>query len=94
MKTKLIWDEAKRQANLEKHGLDFADARVVLDSFYRLDIDSIGRGEARIKSLSYVTGGILAMLVVVHTDRAGEARIISFRCASSKEREAYYDWLA
>ena len=22
---KIIWDEPKRQANIEKHGLDFAD---------------------------------------------------------------------
>jgi uncharacterized DUF497 family protein len=26
MKNKLIWDETKRQTNLQKHGLDFADA--------------------------------------------------------------------
>ncbi|WP_394757395.1 hypothetical protein [Rhodoferax sp.] len=37
MKTKLIWDDAKRIANLAKHGLDFADAGEVLASCYRLD---------------------------------------------------------
>ena len=25
METKLVWDEAKRKANLAKHGLNFAD---------------------------------------------------------------------
>jgi len=31
MKTKLVWDEDKRKSNIAKHGLDFADARLVLD---------------------------------------------------------------
>jgi len=38
METRLSWDEAKRQANLRKHGLDFADAGEVLDSGFRLDL--------------------------------------------------------
>ncbi|OLP08336.1 hypothetical protein BLL52_0338 [Rhodoferax antarcticus ANT.BR] len=33
----MIWDEAKRAANLVKHGLDFAQAHLVLKSRYRLD---------------------------------------------------------
>jgi uncharacterized DUF497 family protein len=41
----LIWDEAKRNVNLQKHGLDFADACEVLESRYRLDIDAIRDGE-------------------------------------------------
>ncbi|OLP08335.1 hypothetical protein BLL52_0337 [Rhodoferax antarcticus ANT.BR] len=36
---------------------------------------------------------ILSVLTVVHTDRDGAARIISFRRASSEEREVYDDWL-
>ena len=35
MDAKLIWDEAKRQINLRKHGLDFASAGAVLDSRFR-----------------------------------------------------------
>jgi len=37
----LIWDEAKGNVNLQKHGLDFADACEVLESRYRLDIDAV-----------------------------------------------------
>jgi len=29
--TRYTWDEAKRQRNLRKHGLDFADAPTVLE---------------------------------------------------------------
>lgn len=44
METRLTWDEAKRKANLAKHGLDFAQAHLVLDSDYRLDVDVVRGG--------------------------------------------------
>lgn len=88
----LIWDEPKRQANLAKHGLDFSQANEVLDSRYRLDIPIIREGEHRTQSISYALG-FLAVLTVVHTDRNGSARIISFRRASALEREVYSEWL-
>lgn len=92
MKPHYTWDEAKRQRNLTKHGLDFADAAVVLESRYRLDIPVIRGGEARIQSISYVMNR-LAVLTVVHTDRDDTTRIISYRSASNAEREIYDDWL-
>jgi uncharacterized DUF497 family protein len=92
MATRLIWDAAKRASNLRKHGLDFADAGWVLDSRYRFDIPEQRGGELRMQSLSYVTD-VLASLTVVHTERDGAARVISFRPASDKECQAYYDWL-
>lgn len=92
MSTPLIWDEAKRRTNLAKHGLDFMDAGEVLDSLYRLDI-AVQRGEEqRVLSISYALG-FLAVLTVVHTERNGAARVISFRRASRDEREAYDAWL-
>lgn len=92
MKTKLTWDENKRQANLQKHGLDFADASEVLDSRYRLDIEIVRSDEMRTQSISYALG-LLAILTVVHTERDTMTRVISFRTASKKEREIYDDWL-
>ncbi|MFT3812920.1 MAG: BrnT family toxin [Acidovorax sp.] len=88
----LIWDEAKRQANLAKHGLDFADAGEVLDSRYRLDLPELRGTEQRTRSVSYALG-FLAVLTVVHTGRDGAARIISLRRASRQEREVYDAWL-
>ncbi|MEI6029355.1 MAG: BrnT family toxin [Betaproteobacteria bacterium] len=49
-------------------------------------------GELRVLSISYALG-FLAVLTVVHTDRDGMARVISFRRASREEREAYDVWL-
>ena len=93
MKRTLIWDEDKRKANLYKHGLDFADAGEVLDSRYRLDISVVRSGETRTQSFSYVMG-CLQVLTVVHMDRDGETRVISYRRASTAEREVYYEWTA
>ena len=92
MNTPYTWDENKRQSNLTKHGLDFADAGEVLESRYRMDVPVVRNGERRVQSVSYAMG-YLAVLTVAHTDRDGTARIISFRRASTAEREAYYDWL-
>lgn len=92
METILIWDEAKRRANLAKHGLDFANAAVVLDSRYRLDLVSARDEERRIQSFSYVMNR-LAVLTVVHADRPPAVRVISFRKASEEESRRYYDWI-
>ncbi len=93
MKRQLDWHEAKRLANLAKHGLDFADANIVLDSHYRLDVPVTRNSEARTLSFSYVLNR-LAVVTVVHVDPESAVRIISFRPASELETEAYYEWLA
>ena len=92
MEAKLTWDENKRQNNKLKHGLDFANAHLVLDSPYRLDVNVRQKGEERTLSFSYVFGQ-LAVLLVVHVDRKEETRIISFRYASQIETEVYHEWL-
>ena len=92
MGIKLIWDEAKCRSNLVKHGLDFGDAGEVLESRFRLDMAVVRGGESRMQSISYALG-FLAVLTVVHTEREGATRVISFRPASHKEREVYDAWL-
>ena len=92
MSTHIRWDEAKRQANLDKHGLDFTDAPMVLESPYRLDVGSVRSGEARMQSFAYVFD-VLAVLTVVHVARDDALRIVSFRPASEEERSAYHGWL-
>lgn len=89
---KLEWDEEKRRSNLRKHGLDFRNARWVLESDIRFDLESHRHGEHRTQSIAYVYDQ-LAVLTVVYVQ--GEAaRIVSFRKASILERTAYHEWLA
>jgi uncharacterized protein len=89
---RLVWDEAKRRANLAKHGLDFADAAWVLNSRYRLDVTVVRNGETRTQSFSYVMDR-LAVLSLVHLPREGMTRIVSYRYASEVESKSYYEWV-
>lgn len=88
----LVWHEAKRLSNLEKHGLDFIDAVWVLDSPIRLDVTSKRNNEWRVQSFAYVFE-VLAVLSLVHLQLEERIRIVSFRRASVEEEAAYHDWL-
>ena len=91
MKSRFTWNEQKRAKNLDKHHLDLPDAGLVLDSQFRLDVESIRNEEGRTQSFAYVFDR-LAVLTVVHL--SGEKpHIISFRTASEEEREVYHEWL-
>ena len=92
MGTRLIWDETKREANLAKHGLDFADAAWVLESDIRLDVIVVRNNEERTQSFAYVFDR-LAVLTLVHVAREDAARIVSFRPASEAESESYHEWI-
>ncbi len=82
------WDEAKRQANLRKHGFDFDDADMVFENPNKITFLMEGRGEERWLDIALVeTGGIV--LALVYTVRGYNIRIISFRKASRKERRIY-----
>jgi uncharacterized DUF497 family protein len=88
----VVWDPEKRQTNLDEHGLGFIDAVAVLDSLYRLDVQSARNQELRTQSLACVFD-VLAVLTVMHVSRENSMRIISFRPASEIERTADHDWL-
>ena len=86
------WDDAKRAANLAKHGLDFMDADLVLESEFVWITDSPRAGEARSQALAYVFE-VLVVLSVAFVQRGERWRILSFRPAHRDERSAYHDWL-
>ena len=87
------WDETKRLANLEKHGLDFEDARFVYENTYRFDVHVVVNGEQRIMVFAYVFD-VLSVATLVVTHRGKRVRCISYRYAHPEEREVYYEWLA
>lgn len=83
------WDEAKRIANLRKHGIDFLDVAIVFDGDTLIaEDDRYDYGEQR-----FVTFGLLRGLVVavVHTDRQDSIRIISVRKATKYEQKVYFE---
>ena len=87
------WDEAKRLANLEKHGLDFNDA---LELFKEEMVIALDRrrdyGESR-----FIGFGVLRqrVLAVAFSRRGPDAiRIISLRKANRRERKRYEQAIA
>ena len=86
---KIAWDDAKRRANLRKHGFDFADAKDVFGGItYTIEDRRFEYGEER-----FLTLGMLRDMVVViaHTETPGTIRIISMRKATRNEQILYFE---
>ncbi|MEZ5781832.1 MAG: BrnT family toxin [Rhizobiaceae bacterium] len=78
---KIVWDEPKREANIAKHGLDFAD--VVLFGWETALITTSHSN--RFKAIGRFEDGTA---VVIYAELGTEAiSIISFRPASANERK-------
>ena len=82
------WDNAKREANLRKHKLDFWIAHLVYESPEKLTYRLKSEPEARFLDVALVElkGAILSL---AYTIRNGNVRFISFRYASRRERRHY-----
>jgi len=82
------WDEAKREANILKHGIDFVAAVKIFDGPF---IESKDRrrdyGGERYQAIGELDGRIIQ---IVYTWRGERRRIISARRAGRNERRAYY----
>jgi len=92
MPVQFEWDEAKRLANLRKHGVDFADAPAIFEGeTVTVADDRFDYGETR-----YMTLGLLRNLVilVVHTESDDVIRIISARKATRYEEKTYFEQVA
>ena len=84
------WDPNKAGTNRKKHGIDFADAVIVLEDTNAITSDDPDYEEAR-----YITIGMDAsgrILVVVYKWREDVIRIISARKATNYERKQYEEW--
>ena len=82
------WDEAKRLANIEKHGIDFADVPPMFDG----DVFTIEDQRFEYDETRYITFGLLKfrVIVVAHTDEKDVIRIISARKATQNEEKLYF----
>lgn len=75
----IVWDEPKRQANLVKHGIDFAD---VGEGFF-LSALVIPAKDGRFAAIGEMKGKITVIFAVLGTEGVS---IISARPASITER--------
>jgi uncharacterized DUF497 family protein len=81
------WDEDKAASNIQKHGIDFADAVGVFDDPLAFSMPDDAPGEQRFVGLG--TDILGRLLVVVYTFRGEKIRIISARRATPSERKTY-----
>lgn len=81
------WNEDKRKANLDKHGVDFLDAALIFEgtTVDRID-DRFDYGEVRWVSMGMVDA---TLYVIVYTEENDTIRIISAWKASKRERREY-----
>ena len=89
MDVAFTWSEAKRDSNRAKHGLDFVDVELVFTG----DIFTFEDTRFCYSERRYITFGLLheTPVCVVHTEYAEEIRIISFRNATRREAQIYFE---
>jgi uncharacterized DUF497 family protein len=82
------WDEAKRQANLSKHGVDFAEVERLDWAGARIGPDARREyGEVRLRILARIG---VRLHVLICAPRGGMLRVISLRKANRRE---VLEWL-
>jgi uncharacterized protein len=82
------WDEAKRESNLLKHGIDFIKIEEVFEGETATILDErFGYGEERFITLGLLDGRVV---VIVHTETDDLIRLISARKATSNEEISYF----
>lgn len=83
------WDPAKAEENLGKHGVSFPEAASAFaDELSLMEIDEVHANHEE----RYVLTGLTVrqrLVVVAHTERGQNIRIISARLATPREKRAY-----
>ncbi len=86
-----VWDEAKRQANLNKHQMDFVDAEKVFEEVtLTFEDDRFDYGEQRFITIGLLNG---EFIVIAHAEDASKndlTRVISMRKATKYEQQLFF----
>jgi uncharacterized protein len=80
------WDEKKRALNLLKHGVDFAEAILLLDGDHLVLPTHPGTDEAPFKAIGRMGPNYLTL---VYTEREDAIRVISLRTSRYGERRQH-----
>ena len=83
------WDEKKARTNVSKHGVRFEDAATILADAQSITIPDPGHSRVEDRFISLGKSDQGKLLLVVHTERGENVRIISARNASRNERKTY-----
>lgn len=88
---KFEWDENKNRANIQKHGIDFAEAIYVFSDKFALSIPDDEHSDDEERWVILGKNLHEKVVLVVHTFRDNDIiRIISARKAIKSEQQAYH----
>ncbi len=85
----VVWDQEKAKQNVQKHGVRFADAALVLDDPYAITITDYESEPAETRWVTLGADAQGRVVVVVYTYRGEDVRLISARPAEPQERKEY-----
>jgi uncharacterized DUF497 family protein len=80
---KIIWDERKRLANLDKHGMNFADLN---ERFFETALVRKAKLN-RYQAIGVNIRGVISVVFAIYGKEA--VSVVSMRAASEEERELY-----
>ncbi len=83
------WDPQNAESNIEKHGVSFEEASTVFRDPLSLSIDDPLHSTGEVRMVQIGSSHKNRLLVVVHTERGDNIRIISARKATKEERNNY-----
>ena len=83
------WDTNKARANLAKHAVSFQEATTVFGDPVSVTIPDPAHSQAENRFIILGRSYQGRILVVVHTERGDNIRVISARPASRRERKQY-----
>ena len=83
------WDTQKAKSNEQKHGITFDEASTVFEDFLSLTIHDPLHSENEERFTLIGISHKNRILIVVHTERGDNIRIISARKATKNERSYY-----
>lgn len=86
---KFQWNPYKAVSNAEKHGVSFEEAVTVFGDLLAVTISDPDHSDGEIRLLTTGLSRSQRLLVVSHTERDGEVRLISARLATRQERRSY-----
>jgi len=83
------WDAVKARVNLRKHGVSFEEAAGTLADSLAMTYDDPDHSGDEQRYITVGTSRSGRLLIVAHTDRGKNIRIISARLATPRERKKY-----
>lgn len=83
------WNPDKANSNIKKHGVSFEEAVTVFGDPLAVTISDPDHSVGEFRFLTIGQSTLQRLLVVSHTEREGQIRLISARLATRQERRNY-----